>query len=98
MFHLTRASRIGIVGAGPAGLCSGAKLKQAGFENVKIRPIQNIRSGPGNSLTACKQKCDKTQGCGAVSWNGNYGGCFMTSQMKYTTSESGWECYSKGCS
>ena len=36
MFHLTRASRIGIVGAGPAGLCSGAKLKQAGFENVKI--------------------------------------------------------------
>ena len=36
-------------------------------------------SGSGNSLLACKQSCDATQGCRAVSWNGN-NHCYMTSQ------------------
>ena len=46
-----------------------------------------------NSVQACQQRCDATKGCGAVSWNGS--DCHMTSDMAYTTSESGWKCYSK---
>ena len=53
-------------------------------------------SGSGNSLLSCKQSCDVTQGCGAVSWSGNL--CFMTSEMASTTSEREWTCYSKGYS
>ena len=44
------------------------------------------------SLLACQQKCDDTEGCGAVSWNGN--SCLMTSSMATTTTETSWKCYS----
>ena len=53
-------------------------------------------SGSGNSLLACKQSCDATQGCGAVFWNG-LDHCYMTSQIASTTSENEWTCYSKVC-
>ena len=53
-------------------------------------------SGSGNSLLSCKQSCDVTQGCGAVSWNG-LDHCYMTSQIASTTSENEWTCYSKVC-
>ena len=46
------------------------------------------------SLLSCLQKCDATQGCRAVSWNGTR--CFMTSYMARTTTESKWKCYWKG--
>ena len=52
----------------------------------------------GDSLIACKQKCDETQGCGALSWSVKFEICYMTSDMVSTTSESAWECYAKGCS
>ena len=46
------------------------------------------------SHTECQKKCDETEGCGAVSWNGNT--CFMTSLMATTSLTTGWKCYSKG--
>ena len=36
MFQLSRSSRVGIIGAGPAGLSSAVQLRLAGFNNFKV--------------------------------------------------------------
>ena len=36
MYQLSRASRVGIIGAGPAGLCSAAQLLKLGYNNFKV--------------------------------------------------------------
>jgi len=63
-----------------SGACTGAE--------------NDIGSSSGLTLLACQQKCDATQGCGAVSWA--YNDCHMTSDMANTTGDgSYWTCYKK---
>ena len=57
--------------------------------------VNDVGSPSVNTLLECKQRCDATPKCGAISWNGNYRGCLMTTSMAYTTSEENWKCYSK---
>ena len=64
-----------------SGACSGAE--------------NDIGSSSGLTLLACQQKCDATQGCGAVSWAFN--DCHMTSDMANTIGDgSYWTCFRKG--
>ena len=60
----------------------------------------DIGTTTADSALECKQKCDATPGCKAVSWytkKGQYqSNCFMTSDMASSTFEENWMCYSKG--
>jgi len=61
---------------------------------------KDIGTTTADTALACKQKCDATPGCGAVSWytkKGQYqNNCYLTSDMASSTFEANWMCYSKG--
>ena len=57
----------------------------------------DIGSATLESLSACQEKCDKTKGCGAVTWDEKE--CLMTSSMVTSTghmpAHKHFKCYSK---
>ena len=56
---------------------------------------RDIGTFTADTALACQQKCDATQGCGAVSWAFN--DCHMTSDMANTIGDgSYWTCFKKG--
>ena len=75
-------------------------MENSGACRNQNNKYDDIGGAAVSSLMACQQKCDTTQGCGAVSWRiencGSCTNCYMTSDMASTTSEASWKCYSKG--